>query len=288
MLPCVSAQPASALCAAGSEVAYQRREPERTLLHRIVRQNLASFLAEAAQRYLSGELPDFIRCEFERYLRCGLLCHGFARVRCPTCRDELLVAFSCKNRGVCPSCSARRMADTAAHLRNPVLPQVPVRQWVLTLRKRLRFLWAWRPTLISLTLNLFLPALCAWQRRRAKRQGVKSPQCGAVTCIQRFGSALNLNLHFHTLVPDGVFFEDADGVMQFHVLAPSTRSDLEKLLRRLVPRLLRKGRLARALPKKPICFAYASPRFGRRSSILSLGLGSHKLLLSKIMQKEQP
>jgi hypothetical protein len=51
---------------------------------------------------------------------------------------------------------------------------------------------------------------------------------------------LNLNLHFHTLVPDGVFFEDADGAMQFHALAPPTRGELEKLLRRLVPRLLRR------------------------------------------------
>ena len=240
MPTCASAQPAIGSCPTGSGGAYQRREPERTLLHRIVRENLASFLAEAAQRYPSGELPHFIACEFERYLRCGLLCHGFARVRCPTCCDELLVAFSCKNRGVCPSCSARRMADTAAHLRDRVLPDVPVRQFVMTMPKRLRFVLAWRPKLISLALNLFLRALFSWQRRCAKRQGVPSPQCGAVTCIQRFGSALNLNLHFHTLVPDGVFFEDANGAMQFHALAPPTRGDLEKLLRKLVPQLLRK------------------------------------------------
>lgn len=58
--------------------------------------------------------------------------------------------------------------------------------------------------------------------------------------IQRFGSSLNLNLHFHTLVPDGAFYEDADGQMQFHPLDPPTRSDLEKLIRKIVPRLLRK------------------------------------------------
>jgi hypothetical protein len=65
------------------------------VLHRIVREHLASILAEAAERYPSGDLPKFIRGEFDRYLRCGLLCHGFARVRCPDCTDELLVAFSC-------------------------------------------------------------------------------------------------------------------------------------------------------------------------------------------------
>ena len=78
--------------------AYQRREPEPTLLHRIVRENLASFLGEAAERYPSGELTKFLRGEFDHYLRCGLLCHGFARVRCPDSADEILVAFSCRNR----------------------------------------------------------------------------------------------------------------------------------------------------------------------------------------------
>lgn len=146
MLALASDPQTPAECPAGSTFRYQRREPERSLLHRIVRENLATFLREAAERYPSGDLPTFIAAEFDRYLRCGILRHGFARVRCPTCRDELLVAFSCKNRGVCPSCSARRMADTAAHLRDCVLPSVPVRQWVFTLPRRLRFLLAWRPS----------------------------------------------------------------------------------------------------------------------------------------------
>ncbi|MBA3396692.1 MAG: transposase zinc-binding domain-containing protein [Deltaproteobacteria bacterium] len=41
------------------------------------------------------------------YLRCGILAHAFARVRCQTCRDEIVVAFSCKRRRICPSCTAR-------------------------------------------------------------------------------------------------------------------------------------------------------------------------------------
>ena len=54
------------------------------------------------------------------------------------------------------------MADSAAHLRDRVFPAVPVRQWVLTLPMQLRFLLAWRPKLIGLTLTLFLRALFAW------------------------------------------------------------------------------------------------------------------------------
>ncbi len=199
----------------------------------------SSSLVEAQERYPSGELPSFTRAEFERYLRCGLLCHGFARVRCPTCHDELLVAFSCKNRGLCPSCASRRMADFAAHLRDRVLPAVAVRQWVLTLPLQLRFLIAWRPKLIGLTLTLFPRALFAWQRRCARRPGIAQPLCGAVTCIQRFGSALNINLHFPTLTPDGVFSENSDGNVQFHSLPPPSVPDLERIARRFIPRLLK-------------------------------------------------
>ena len=48
------------------------------------------------------------------------------------------------------------------------------------------------------------------QRRRLRRRGIKQPSCGAITFVQRFGSALQLNVHFHVLVPDGAF--DDDGV----------------------------------------------------------------------------
>jgi len=58
-------------------------------------------------------LPDHIHRKFEAYLKCGRLEHGFLRVRCDKCHFARLVAFSCKKRGFCPSCGARRMAETA-------------------------------------------------------------------------------------------------------------------------------------------------------------------------------
>ena len=71
-------------------------------------------------------MPAFVHEEFERYLRCGRLEEGFLRVVCSGCRHEHLVAFSCKCRGFCPSCGARRMVETAAGLVEHVLPHVPV------------------------------------------------------------------------------------------------------------------------------------------------------------------
>jgi hypothetical protein len=84
-------------------------------------------------------IPRYVERELRRFLECGILACGFARAHCDRCGHDFLVAFSCKGRGVCPSCTTRRMAETAAYLIEHVFPQVPVRQWVITFPKRLRF-----------------------------------------------------------------------------------------------------------------------------------------------------
>ena len=76
---------------------------------------------------------------------CGILVHGFLRLRCGDCGHDKLVAFNCKRRGFCTTSSARRMAQTAAHLVNHVIPHVPARQWVLSLAIPLRLLLAAQP-----------------------------------------------------------------------------------------------------------------------------------------------
>jgi hypothetical protein len=86
--------------------------------------------------------PDYIEQEFDAYLKCGRLEEGFLRVRCASCHAEKRVAFSCKKRGFCPSCGPRRMAETAALPADEVLPERPLRQWVLSLPQALRFLLA--------------------------------------------------------------------------------------------------------------------------------------------------
>jgi hypothetical protein len=70
-------------------------------------------------------LLDYVRREFEDYLRCGRLEPGFLRVRCESCHAEHLVAFSCKRRGFSPSCGARRMTGCAALLVDEVFPEQP-------------------------------------------------------------------------------------------------------------------------------------------------------------------
>jgi transposase-like zinc-binding protein len=113
--------------AAGSEFHYARRRPEDTTLYQVVQEHLGSFLAQVEAQTGAG-LPQFVKDEFDAFAECGILAHGFLRLRCGECAHEKLVAFSCKRRGICPSCGARRMAETAAHLVDHLIPRVPVRQ----------------------------------------------------------------------------------------------------------------------------------------------------------------
>jgi hypothetical protein len=163
-------------------------------LYAAVRDNLATLLAEASE--LGRGLPRYVERDFARYLECGVLTHGFARVRCESCKDELLVAFSCKGRGVCPSCNAKRAHVTAAHLVERVLPHVPYRQWTLSFPHRVRWVLLKDAGLLSDVLTVFLRAVFALQRRRARRQGIRRGQVGAVSFIQFFGSALQVTPHF--------------------------------------------------------------------------------------------
>jgi Transposase zinc-binding domain len=92
---------------------YVPRAGESSVLHLAVRENMETVLADAREQNAHGfGLPRFIEDELRAFLRCGVLAHGFARVRCTGCGHGMPLAFSCKRRAVCPSCTGRRAADT--------------------------------------------------------------------------------------------------------------------------------------------------------------------------------
>jgi Putative transposase/Transposase zinc-binding domain len=196
-------------------------------------------------------LPRYVEEELRSYLRCGVFAHGFVRAHCDACGHELLVAFSCKARGVCPSCTGRRMANVAAHLVDRALPRVPIRQWVLSLPFELRALAAFRADVLSALGRIFVEAIFARQRAWGKCAGLVGVKSGAVTHVQRFGSSINLNVHFHVMVIDGVFTRDERGPL-FHSMPPPTGGELLQVVHQVrekaVAWLSRKGYLgARSL-----------------------------------------
>jgi hypothetical protein len=214
----------------GISDSYQRRKPEESVLYKVVQNNLATFHENAETR---GQIiPRFVKQEFESFLDCGILAKGFVRVACQECKKEHVVAFSCKNRGWCPSCGGRRMNERAAFLVDYVFPRAPVRQWVLSLPIRLRYLMAYNAKLCAEILNIFIRQIERWYRFCAKAElaldSVSQAQCGSVTFIQRFDSALRLNVHFHAAFLDGIYFED-DGVVEFFAMPNPSDEDVAKV-----------------------------------------------------------
>ncbi|MDP7592961.1 MAG: transposase zinc-binding domain-containing protein, partial [Litorilituus sp.] len=213
---------------------YERHQPEQTLLYQIIEKYYPQFLTHMTQQ--DTDLPMYVRSEFEEYLKCGRLEHGFLRVRCEDCHNEFLVAFSCKRRGFCPSCGARRMAESAALLVDDILPYEPIRQWVLSFPFQLRFLFASYPQIMGKVLGIVYRTLATHITKKAgyNKQTAKT---GAVTLIQRFGSALNLNIHFHMLFLDGVYVEDNYGKTRFHQIKAPKKSELNVLAHRISQRV---------------------------------------------------
>ena len=214
---------------------YAARRPETTPLHRTARRHLETWLARVRAR--ERFVPDFVEREFREFLDCGIAANGFLRLHCDGCGLDRVVPFSCKGRGFCPSCGGRHMADTAAHLVDRVLPRVPVRQWVLSLPFGLRYRLAYDRELTAAVLRVLVRSIFVSLRRRSR--GLNSmPGCahgGAVAFVQRFGGALNLNVHFHTLVLDGVYrTSEAGGDLRFDPLPPPSGDELEGILTRVV------------------------------------------------------
>ncbi len=137
------------------------------------------------------------------------------------------------------------MCNTAAQLVDRVVPAVAVRQWVLSLPFELRGLAAFDAKVLSALSRFFADALAVRYRACARREGIDASQGGAVTFVQRFGSSLNLHVHFHVTVLDGVFARDANGVLVFHEAPAPTRAELESVAgrvhRRAVAWLARHG-----------------------------------------------
>ena len=149
-------------------------------------------------RAVVGEVAD-------KFLACGILDHGFARVRCGACAEEYLLAFSCKARYFCPSCHAKRLALWTLWLEETLLAPVPHRQVVLTIPKRLRAYCLYRRRLLGDIARVAARTVTAAVRMLT---GERDLAVGVVACLQTHGSLANWHPHVHLLVTDGGFRPD--------------------------------------------------------------------------------
>ncbi len=223
---------------------YSRRRPELTPCYKILQEELSTFIAEREQE--NRPLPSYVTEEFDAYLKCGIPAFGFLRFQCNGCHEEKIVAFSCKKRGFCPSCCGKRMAETAAHLIDNVLPLVPYRQFVLSFPIPLRFWLHANEKLYAKIHNLVMGEIHRYYQRKAIDMGIKDPRPGAIAFTQRWGSALNLNIHLHIICADGVW-TTVDEKPRFRKLEPISDDEVadlvEAISQRVIRHLQKKGHL---------------------------------------------
>jgi hypothetical protein len=220
---------------------YFRKKREDSVLYQVVSQNYNSFLHQVELE--GGYLPNYVKEEFESYLECGILAYGFLRLKCKDCGKEKLLGFSCKKRGICPSCGGRRMSETSAHLVNNTIPRVKVRQWVLSVPFSLRYQMSSNPSLQSSLLRIVLRVITGFYKKRIKLDyKVPYSKTGAVTLIQRFGSSINLNVHYHILFLDGAY--DGENFLGLRSLSNAEVARvLTSISKRVIRYLIKKGYL---------------------------------------------
>jgi len=224
----------------GSKFEYERHKPEQSLLYQTIQSYWPSFVSHCEAQ--NQAVPNFVKREFEAYLRCGVLDYGFARVYCQECQYDRLVPFSCKRRGFCGTCLSRRMSKTSTRLSDSIIPKIPTRQWVLSLPAPLRYLVAYDNEALNFVVTTFMSALFSYLRRKAKNSGgvaleATSYYPGAVTFIQRFGSACNLNVHLHSQVSDGVYIKYGDGKLRFIKISNPSQQDIRHITLKIAKRM---------------------------------------------------
>src|ERR671925_160217 len=222
---------------------YEPHDPSHTVLYKVIAEHLETFLASLDADPTATGLPAYVQREFYDYLQCGILAHGFLRLGCDTCKKGVLLAFSCKRRGFCPSCAGRRMAQTAAHLVERVIPWVPTRQWVVSVPIPLRYWMASSQDLTAKVHTIIRTTIGQYYVNQAVTRGLTraNVQPGSVTFIQRFGSAINLNLHFHCVFLEGVYLDRTEAGLKprFITVEPPSDADIAEVLQKISRRVIR-------------------------------------------------
>ena len=192
---------------------YCRRTPGETPLYRLVYHYAEQLQYLWDERYLQqyGCLREAVVNAFERYLSCGILRHGCARVACPKCDYSQLIAFSCKRRGLCPSCDAKRGYLFAENLTENLLLPYPVRHLVFTIPKRLRVYFRYDR---ELTKHLYSAAWHAWQQVCSRDH---SRQTAMIAALHTAGDLLNYHPHIHAIALSGSIERQGE----FHAFEPN-------------------------------------------------------------------
>jgi ribosomal protein S27E len=222
---------------------YNPRNPRKSQYYRCVEAKFEKLERVWDERYQNkyGYWRPHVIDVIYKYLDCGDLHQGFARVKCDDCNHEYLLPFSCKRRYFCPSCHQKRVVEFGEFLYEEVLCSVPHRQWVFSLPKRLRLFFLYDRSLLSKL------SRCAWKVLSCyltNSVSMSSSMPGAVISVQTFGDFLNFNPHLHIISTDGCFNNDGS----FMTAVTPNANHLEPLFRLEVLNMLkREGKITDAV-----------------------------------------
>ena len=242
---------------------YRPRKPQDSQYYQCVEDHFETLEQVYDERFAKqyGFFRPYVRKVIYRYLDCGILHNGFARVKCEDCNYEYLLAFSCKRRHFCPSCHQKRVVEFGEYLCEEILKAVPHRHFIFSIPKILRRYFLYDRSLLS---DL---SRCGWESLKAFFQETLSEQDaapGAVIAIQSFGDFLGFNSHLHVLISDGCFY----GQGMFRVAPRFETKQLEEIFRHNVFKmLLSKGKITQDLVNMLMSWPPARRAYASESAI---------------------
>ena len=206
--------------------AYRPRRPKASPLWQCLFRHFDASLGQYEERYRKrcGYLRPIIPGVVNKFLDCGDLEHGFARIRCDHCKIDHLLAFSCKGRWLCPSCHQTKVQLFGVLLAETILYPVPHRHYTLAIPKMLRPYFRYNRDLLKELYRIARDCLVDYQRTALQLpDGIP----GMVMAIHTFGEYLGFHPHLPALVADGLFVRGG----WFHVLLKPGTRPLEELFR---------------------------------------------------------
>jgi len=189
---------------------YRPRHPEQTEFYQLFENHFDNYVRCYEERFEphSGPLRPVVVHSVEEFLACGRLQGGFARIRCPKCHAEHLLAFSCRTRNLCASCQAKRSVLFAEKLTSEILAPVPHRHWTFSIPRALRGLFERDRKLLGLLSQTAYASILQIFQGLLDRNDVRP---GCVVSLQTFGAyGGNWNPHAHALVSDGLFSPEGE------------------------------------------------------------------------------
>jgi hypothetical protein len=132
------------------------------------------------------------------------------------------------------------MAAASIHLCDRVIPDTPVRQFVLSVPYEFRLLLASKPEVLSAVIRSVMRVVLGWYRARGRELGFAGAETGALSFVQRCGGSLNSNTHLHIIAIDGVYIRDkTSGAPRFHFVEPPSAEDLALMVATICERVCR-------------------------------------------------